>query len=58
MRIIVDKLPERSGKCLFRKYYNEKFDRWTCGFSEATVCSLEFKGKCPYLCSMEEYERE
>lgn len=58
MRIIVDKTPKCSSNCLFRKYYNEKFNRWTCGFSETTVCSLGMKGKCPYLCTLEEYKED
>lgn len=56
MRIIVDEMPKRSGKCLFKKYYSEKFDHWTCSFSDTIVCPLDMKGKCPYLCALKEYK--
>lgn len=56
MRIIVDETPKRSRDCFFKKYYNEKFDHWTCGFCKTTVCSLDAKRKCPYLCTLKEYE--
>lgn len=58
MKIIVEEMPKRSGNCLFRKYFNEKFGHWTCGFSEKTVCSLDMKGKCSYLCELKEYEED
>lgn len=58
MRIIVDKLPLGSSKCLFKKYYNEKYDHWTCGLNETNICSLDSGMECPYLCEAEENIRK
>lgn len=50
MRIVVDKMPENSSECLFKKYYNQDFKCWTCGFFDIELCCLERGSQCPYLC--------
>ncbi len=50
MRIVVDKMPEKSVECLFKKYYQQNIDCWTCGFFDIEVCCLEHGIECPYLC--------
>lgn len=49
MTIVVDKMPKNSSECLFKKYYNQDFKGWTCGFFEIELCCLERGRQCPYL---------
>jgi len=50
MRIVVDKMPTKSSECLYKKYYNQNIDGWTCGFFDIDLCCLERGMACPYLC--------
>lgn len=52
MRIVVDKMPNSGSECLFKRYYNEKLNIWTCGFWETSVCSLDCGKECSYLCEL------
>lgn len=58
MRIVVDKMPENSQECLFKKYYNQNTGWWNCGFFDTSVCSLDCGEECPYLCQMGEILKE
>lgn len=49
MRILVDMMPQSGEECLFKKYYSEKGNHWTCGFHDTTVCSLDSGLECKYL---------
>ena len=56
MRIVVDKMPENSQMCLFKKHYNQNTGWWACGFSDISVCSLDCGRECIYLCEIEKSE--
>ncbi len=49
MKILVDKMPQKSEECLYRKYYNEVYKHWNCGFRDTTICSLDCGMECEYL---------
>lgn len=50
MFIVVDKMPKNSSECLFKKYYKQEFNGWTCEFFDIELCCLERGIQCPYLC--------
>ncbi len=53
LRIIVDKKPDTSSECLFKKNYNKKCNHWNCGFTDSSVCFLDCAKECPYLLELE-----
>lgn len=49
MKILVDEIPKTGKGCLFKDYYNEKFNHTICGFHPSTVCALDCGLTCEYL---------